>query len=437
MSPSSLAIEPLPARPDASVSVPGSKSHTNRALVCAALADGTSTLDGALFAEDTLAMVGALRALGVGIEDDREGRRMVVAGCSGVVPPGPVELDVAQSGTTSRFLLALLGLGPGPYHLDGHPQLRGRPFGPLVQALRSLGVVIEGDALPLVIGGGRLAAGSVRLSGSVSSQFLSGLLLAAPYARPGGAGSAGEQTAAGGHGVRIELTDELVSKPYVELTVATMNEFGVDVDSGEHRWFSVPSQRYGARNLAIEPDASAASYFFAAAAVTGGRVRVEGLGSRARQGDLRFVDVLAQMGAEVRQGDDWTEVRGGGDLTGVDVDMADISDTAQTLAVVATFARTPTRVRGIGFIRHKETDRIGAVVDQLTGLGIRADQTDDGFVVHPGVPRPGQVATYDDHRMAMSFALLGLVHPGISLENPTCVNKTFPEFFEVLGRLAG
>lgn len=426
-----LTIEPLAARPDATVIVPGSKSHTNRALVCAALAEGVSVLEGALFADDTLAMVQALGALGVSVEADPVRRRMIVDGCAGAVPPGPADLDVAQSGTTSRFLLALLGLGPGPYRLDGHPQLRGRPFGPLVEALRTLGVVVDGEALPLMVGGGRLRCGVVRLSGSVSSQFLSGLLLAAPYAVDADDGDDGD----GEPSVRIELTDDLVSKPYVDLTVATMGEFGVDVACDDHRRFSVRPQRYRATTLPIEPDASAASYFFAAAAVTGGRVRVEGLGRSARQGDLRFVDILARMGVDVARGDDWTEVRGGAPLVGVDVDMADISDTAQTLAVVATFAQSPTRVRGIGFIRHKETDRIGAVVDQLTNLGIGAERTGDGFVVHPGIPRPGRVATYDDHRMAMSFALLGLVHPGISLENPACVNKTFPEFFEVLGRL--
>ncbi len=417
-----VTIEPLTARPDATVAVPGSKSHTNRALVCAALAEGRSHLDGALFADDTRAMAGALAALGIGVTADEEAESITVDGCGGRLPAGPATLDVAQSGTASRFLLALLGVGPGPYRLDGHPQLRGRPFGPLADALRQLGVGIDADSLPLNVAGGRLRTGTVALSGSVSSQFLSGLLLAAPYAEGSGT-------------VRVELTDTLVSTPYVELTLSTMADFGVTVARDRYRWFAVAPQRYESRTLAIEPDASAASYFFAAAAVTGGRVRVPGLGRHTVQGDLRFVDLLERMGARVTVADDYTEVEGTGRLHGIDVDMADISDTAQTLAVVATFASGPTRVRGIGFIQHKETDRLGAVVTELQRLGIDARRLDDGFVVEPGVPRPGTVATYDDHRMAMSFALLGLVHPGITVENPGCVAKTFPRFFTVLDHL--
>lgn len=433
MSTAPLTIEPLDARPDATVAVPGSKSHTNRALVCAALADGRSRLDGALFADDTRAMAGALAALGIGVTADEAAETITVDGCGGQLPPGPATLDVAQSGTASRFLLAFLGVGPGPYRLDGDPQLRGRPFGPLADALRQLGVGVDGDSLPLDVAGGRLHTGTVALSGSVSSQFLSGLLLAAPYAVPVEPGAPGP--AAPAPAVRIELTDSLVSTPYVELTLATMADFGVTVERDGYRWFAVAPQRYRARVLAVEPDASAASYFFAAAAITGGRVRVPGLGRHTVQGDLRFVELLARMGARVTVADDHTEVEGTGHLQGIDVDMADISDTAQTLAVVATFASGPTRVRGIGFIQYKETDRVGAVVTELQRLGITARRLDDGFVVEPGVPRPGRVATYDDHRMAMSFALLGLVHPGITVENPGCVAKTFPRFFTVLDQL--
>jgi 3-phosphoshikimate 1-carboxyvinyltransferase len=370
-----------------------------------------------------------LRALGLTVDTDPLTKTMTVEGCGGRLPAGPALLDVGQSGTTSRFVLSLLGLGPGPYRLDGHEQLRGRPIGALVQALRSLGVVIDTDSLPLVVSGGGLRAGSIHVSGSVSSQFLSGLLLAAPYARTvADSGQAGE-------GVVIEISDTLVSRPYVDLTIDTMADFGVEVVHHEHRRFVIGPQQYRARDLSIEPDATAASYFFAAAAITGGRVRIPGLGRRTRQGDLRFVELLAQMGANVVQADDWTEVTGGPDLRGIDVDLSDISDTAQTLAIVATFASSPTRVRGIGFIQHKETDRIGAVVDELLRLGIQAERSDDGFTIYPGQSRPGHVATYADHRMAMSFALLGLVHPGITLQNPGCVSKTFPDFFRVLDQL--
>jgi 3-phosphoshikimate 1-carboxyvinyltransferase len=417
-------IEPLAGRPDVEIAVPGSKSHTNRALLCAALADGTSTLSGALFADDTDAMMRALRTLGLRLHADQARASVVVEGCRGDLPPGPASLDVAQSGTTSRFVLALLTLGRGSYVLDGSDQLRARPLGPLVAALSELGATIRGDRLPLTVEAAGLRTARVELPGSISSQFLSGLLMAAPYATATRACPA----------VVVELPGPLVSKPYVDLTVATMASFGASVVNDGYRRFTIEPQRYRAARVQIEPDASAASYFFAAAAITGGRVRVRGLGPGTLQGDLRFVDVLEQMGATVRRAEAWTEVVGG-PLRGIDVDLSDISDTAQTLAAVATFASSPTRVRGIGFIQNKETDRLAAVVRELTKLGIRAEKDADGFTVHPGRPRPGQVATYDDHRMAMSFALLGLVHPGIALEDPGCVAKTFPAFFAVLDEL--
>ncbi|MEM8924302.1 MAG: 3-phosphoshikimate 1-carboxyvinyltransferase [Actinomycetota bacterium] len=443
MSPSQAApaprtIEPLVAPPDAVVAVPGSKSHTNRALVCAALAAGTSRLDGALFANDTLAMVGALDGLGIAVRADAEAAVMEVDGCGGALPPGPLSLDVAQSGTTSRFVLAVLALGPGPYLLDGDPQLRARPFGPLAAALRRLGATIEGDALPLRVAGPPLRSGAVSVPGSASSQFLSGLLLAAPYARSEGSPIADGASPEGrpGPAMTITVEGELVSRPYVELTIDTMAAFGVEVEADGDR-FVVPSATYRPAEVAIEPDASAATYFFAAAAITGGRVRVPGLGRRTVQGDLGFVDVLERMGATVNRGDDWTEVIGPERLVGVEVDMADMSDAAQTLAVVAAFADGPTRVTGIGFIELKETRRVSAVVAEMQRLGIEATVDDDGFTINPGAPRPGTVHTYDDHRMAMSFALLGLRHPGITLDDADCVSKTFPRYFEVLDTLRG
>lgn len=423
-----ITIEPLADAPDTTIVVPGSKSHTNRALVCAALADGISHLEGALFAEDTEAMMSALRQLGIDVEHDRSTHSVAVTGCGGKLEPGPLSLHLAQSGTTGRFVLGLVSLGPGPYEIDGDEQLRSRPFGPLLDALRSLGVSIEGDQLPIVVRGSGIRSGTVTVSGSVSSQFLSGLLLAAPYAR-----SAPEDEPR--DGVVVELSDELVSKPYIDLTLATMAQFGVRAQHDGYRRFTVPGGAYSSTSIAIEPDASAATYFFAAAAITGGRVRVPGLGTSTIQGDVRFVDLLERMGARVSRTDSWIEVTGGAELRGIDVDMADLSDAAQTLAVVAPFATTPTTVRGIGFVKHKETDRISAVVEQLRLRGITVDQSADGFTVHPGRPQPGSVDTYDDHRMAMSFALLGLRQSGITIENPSCVAKTFPEFFSVLEQL--
>jgi 3-phosphoshikimate 1-carboxyvinyltransferase len=420
------SIQPLTAPPDVTVTVPGSKSLTNRALVTAALADGTSRLTGILLADDTEAMIGALTALGIAIEVDREAAVAHVQGCAGQVPPGPATLDVRLSGTTARFLAPLLALGRGSYVLDAEPAFRLRPMAPLFAALRELGVEVEelGEKgrLPARLTTSGLVGGRVAVAGDVSSQFLSGLLLAGPVTRDG---------------LDLELTTPLVSVPYVELTVATMTAFGAHVERSHPRRFHVAPDGYRAVDHHIEPDATAASYFLAAAAITGGRVRIAGLTRKALQGDVRFADVLARMGAEVIADEDGLEVRGTGRLHGIEVDLADLSDTAQTLAAVAVFADSPTRVTGIGFIRGKETDRIGAVVTELRRCGIDAHEEPDGFVVHPGTPRPTVVATYDDHRMAMSFALLGLVAPGIQIADPGCVAKTFPGYFEVLDELRG
>jgi 3-phosphoshikimate 1-carboxyvinyltransferase len=423
-----LAIEALPVALDAEVRVPGSKSITNRALVCAALAAGRSELRGALRADDTEAMVGCLQTLGADIDADWGADRIEVEGTGGRLARGPVDVDARMSGTTARFIAPLLALGEGEYRLTGHPQLAARPMGPTFAALRDLGAdVAEEDRpgrLPAVVRApGRLPGGTVQIPGDVSSQFLSGLLMAAPLMR---------------RGLVVDLTSGLVSTPYVALTESVMGRFGVSVQHrGDGADFVVAAGGYRPARIAVEPDATAASYFFAAAAICGGRVRVTGLGRGSVQGDLRFLDVLAQMGVDVEIGNDWVEVHGAGELRGVTVDLADISDTAPTLAVVAACASTPSRVTGVGFIRRKETDRIAAVVTELRRCGVDADEDPDGFTVRPSPPGPhgARIETYDDHRMAMSFAVLGLRVPGIVIVDPGCVAKTFPDFFEVLGDL--
>jgi 3-phosphoshikimate 1-carboxyvinyltransferase len=421
-------IEPARGPLDAEVRLPGSKSITNRALVCATLADGRSELHGALRADDTEAMASCIEALGAGVETDWAAARVDVVGTGGRLRPGPVTVDARMSGTTARFVAPLLALGEGEYTLTAHPQLAARPMGPTFEALRELGVEVVDGAEPghlpvLVRAPGGIAGGTIRQPGHVSSQFLSGLLMAAP---------------AMGRGLVVELTSELVSKPYVELTAAVMQHFGATVTrQNRGTTFAVAAQGYRAARFDIEPDATAASYFFAAAAVCGGHVRVAGLGRGSAQGDLRFLDVLARMGVDVELGHDAVDVRGTGELQGVTVDLADISDTAPTLAVVAACATTPTRVTGIGFIRRKETDRIAAVVAELRRCGVEAEEELDGFVVRPGPggPTGAVVQTYDDHRMAMSFAVLGLRVPGITIDDPECVAKTFPSFFDVLDGL--
>lgn len=424
-----LEVRPLEGPLDATVRPPGSKSITNRALVCAALAGGRSVLRGVLLADDTAAMVSCLSELGVGIQvapSGPNGPEVQVTGVGGRPPAQGAVLDARLSGTTSRFIAPVAALGHGTVVLDGSAPLRARPMGDLLDALGELGAEVEplGEPghLPVRITARGLAGGPVSVAGDVSSQFLSGLLLAGPCMA---------------EGLQVTVTTDLVSRPYLELTVRVMEAFGAAVRAEDDHIISVAPTGYRGTELRVEPDASAASYFFAAAALCGGRVRVDGLGADSGQGDVAFVEVLERMGAEVHRGRDWTEVRGTGRLDGVTADFADISDTAQTLAAVAPFASSPTTVTGIGFIRGKETDRIGAVVTELVRLGIDATEDPDGFTIQPGTPRPGVVRTYHDHRMAMSFALIGLRSPGIRIADPGCVAKTYPGFWDDLERLRG
>jgi 3-phosphoshikimate 1-carboxyvinyltransferase len=426
-----LAVAPIDHPLDATVSVPGSKSLTNRALVCAALADGTSTIDGALVADDTLAMRTALETLGAGIDTDGAGDRLSVTGTGGRLRPGPAHLDMRLSGTTSRFLLPVVALGSGAYHVDGGEALRRRPMGPVLDGVRALGATVEHHGEPghlpvTVVAPGGLDGGEVEVRGDTSSQFLSGLLLAAPCTRDG---------------TRLSVTTGLVSQSYVDLTAAVMAAFGVDViDEGDRPGagpvLRVPPGSYRPTAYVVEPDASTASYLLAAAAIVGGRVTVEGLGSGSRQGDARFAELLGAMGAHVERTATSTTVVGSGELRSLgDVDMSAMPDMAQTLAAVAVFADAPTRVTGVELIRWHETDRIAAVVAELGRCGIDVREQRDGFLVHPGTPRPARLATYDDHRMAMSLALLGLRVPGIEIEDPDCVGKTFPGYWRTLDHL--
>lgn len=419
-------VRPVGGRLDATVRPPGSKSVTNRALVCAALADGTSLLEGVLFADDTEAMISCLRELGVSLRVDRGARTIEVKGVAGLPPATGALLDARMSGTTSRFVAPVAALGRGTVVLDGADQLRARPMGDLLTALEHLGAEIEplGEHghLPVRITAHGLGGGSVTVPGDVSSQFLSGLLMAGPCTRDG---------------LEVSVSGDLVSQPYVAMTAAVMAAFGAEVDlgDGDAPIAVAPTGYRAVERYFVEPDASAASYFLAAAAICGGRVRVEGLGSGSLQGDVRFAELLGRMGARLDLGADHVEVEGLGVLRGIDVDMSDISDTAPTLAAVAAFADSPTVVTGIGFIRAKETDRIAAVVNELRGLGVDATEDPDGFTIRPGTPHGATVRTYDDHRMAMSMALVGLRVPGVLIEDPGCVAKTYPEFWDDLEAL--
>lgn len=429
--PDPYRVAPLAAPPDTEVAVPGGRSITNRALVAAALADGTSTLEGAGRSDDTSAMVDCLRGLGAVIEVDEEGASITVAGVAGR-PRGPAEVFTRLSGTTSRFVTPVAALAGTPVRIDAAPPMRARPMADLLDALRSLGVAVGEEAeaghLPVTVTGPPTGR-AVSVAGTASSQFLSGLLLA------GGA-------LPGGLEIR-RTTERLVSAPYVDMTRAVMSAFGVDVADDDGA-FVVPSGGYQPTVYVVEPDAATAGYLLAAAAMTGGRIRVPGLPPAALQADAALVEVLEAMGATVRRDGHGTEVTGprpGPDgrvhLRGGRFDLTAFSDMAPTVAVVAALADDPVEVTGVGFIRGKETDRIAASVAELRRCGVDAAETDDGFVVHSGGagPHGATVDTYDDHRMAMSFALLGLVVEGIEIRDPGCVAKTFPGFFAALDGL--
>ena len=416
-----VAVSPIPP-PDQTVAVPGSRSLTNRALVCAALAEGTSQLHGWLDSDDTLAMREGLERLGVAIETREDELRIRGVGGRFAIPLRP--LDCKLSGTTIRFLAACAALAPGRVVLDGVPRMRERPIQELADALCVLGVSVSTVAgcPPVTVQGGTLQGGSVALDASRSSQYLSALLLVAPLA-PGG----------------VDITTgPIASAPFVDMTVDTMADFGVSVDRPSATEFRiVPGQRYRERSYDIEPDAMTASYFFAAAAVTGGRVRVEGLTPASTQGDVRFVEVLERMGCSVERGTRSISVRGPRYLHGLEVDMNAMPDMALTLAVVACFAHGPTLIGNVGHIRHHETDRMKALEVELSRLGADVTVSDgDLMIVPPERVRPARIETYDDHRMAMSFAVAGLRAEGIVIQNPGCVAKTFPDFFERLRELA-
>lgn len=410
---------------------PGSKSITNRALICAALADGDSLLTGALASEDTHVMLESLHRLGVRAVEDQAAATIAVAGCGGEWPQKSADLFVGNSGTTIRFLTAALAVGQGRFRLDGVPRMRERPIQDLLATLQALGADVVSEAgtgcPPVLLLAKGLRGGRASVRGDVSSQFLSGLLMAAPYAQ---------------EDVEVVVAGELVSQPYVRMTLAVMRSFGVTApDDADLSRFVIPGrQKYRGLNYAIEPDASAASYFWAAAAITKGDVLVEGLSPSALQGDVAFVDCLRQMGCAVEAEAAGIRVRGG-PLRGIDIDMNAISDTVQTLGAAALFATGPTNIRGVAHIRHKETDRIGDLARELRKFGAVVDERPDGMTIHPPANLAAfsgaQIATYNDHRMAMSLALTGLRIPGVTILNPGCTAKTYPNFFRDLSGLTG
>ncbi len=385
-------------------------------------------LRGALDSEDTRVMIDSLGRLGIKVASTEGGTILRVRGCGGKIPVSSADLFVGNSGTTIRFLTALCALGNGKFRLNGIERMRERPIGDLLAALNQLGADCQGEqrvGLPPVIVAARgLSGGTVKIRGDVSSQYLSGLMMAAPYAA---------------REVEVAVQGELVSKPYVAMTSHIMGTFGAGVvASKDSASFRIAAPRsYAGRQYAIEPDASAASYFWAAAAITGGEVTVEGLSRDSLQGDVQFVECLARMGCRVEYSADSVTVSGRAEH-GIDIDMNAISDTAQTLSVVAIFANGPTTIRGIAHNRHKETDRISDLARELRKFGAEVEESEDGLKITPAgvsTSHAVEVETYNDHRMAMSFALAGLSRPGVTILNPGCTAKTYPRYFEDLAGL--
>lgn len=449
--PEALAIEPLAVPPWTRISVPGSKSITNRALVLAALkAKGFAyALRGALRSEDTEVMITCLRALGFRVLTEWADNLICISSeeFEPPIPAGSADLFVGNSGTTMRFLAAMVSLGHGEYRLDGVPRMRERPIEDLLAALRQLGVEAYSESNngcpPVIVKAAGLGEGVVRIKADVSSQYLSGLMMAACRARGP---------------VRLHVAGNLVSEPYVRMTSHMMEQFGcpiLKVSPGEflivgaadgspsldnmvqaaafHDGFD-PRRHMLLRDFLIEPDASAASYFWGAAAITGGKVTIAHLPYHGLQGDVRLVDVLEDMGCAVARNSSGIAVTGG-PLRGIDVDMNDISDTVMTLGAVACFAEGPTTIRNVAHIRHKETDRLFALATELRRVGAKVDEFDDGLTITPGPLHGAEIETYNDHRMAMSMSLIGLKVPGIVIKNPGCVAKTYPNFFQDLEKL--
>ena len=420
--PDSVTIQPVSGEVNGSIRPPGSKSITNRALICAALAGGKSILTGALESDDTRVMIDSLQKLGVAVEADFENSKLTVSGSAGDFNSPVEDLFIGNSGTTVRFLTAALAFAGGQFRLDGVQRMRERPIGPLVEALNGIGANVTaqsaGGCPPVVIKSPAINGGSVSVSGNISSQYLSGLLMAAPLAT-------GD--------IEFKITGDLISQPYVHMTIAVMKSFGVTVEFDDAlTHFTIRGdQRYSACDYDIEPDASAASYFFAAAAICGGTATVEGLSRNSLQGDVGFVDCLEKMGCKVAWNSNSISVSGPA-LSGIDVDMSDVSDTVQTLTSVALFVDGPTHVRNVAHNRVKETDRVGNLAIELRKFGVQVDEREDGLSVYPSELNGAVIETYDDHRMAMAIALVGLKQPSVVITNPTCVAKTFPDFFAAL-----
>lgn len=406
------------------VTVPGSKSITNRALLLATLAEGASQLSGVLFSDDSRHFLECIKELGFETQINEAEKIVTVAGCGGRIPKKEASIYVGSAGTAARFLTALLGLSDGVYHLNSSEQMKRRPMAPLLETLKELGTDISYEEkagfFPFILNGN--VCDGIRTSVNIdrSSQFLSALLIAA-----GALSNESRIAVAGTHGMA-----------YIEMTKRMMAQFGVEVRQDESEFVIERGQKYRSLDYQIEPDVSAACYFYAMAPLLGIRVTVKHV-HQGLQGDVQFIRFLEQMGCKAEDRPEGICVQGpeNGHFMGIDVDMHACSDQAITLAAIAPFADSPTTIRNVAHIRGQESDRIAGIVSELTAMGIRCEEFDDGVKIYPGKPRPSRVRTYDDHRMAMGFSLIGLRADGIVIEDPLCCRKTFETYFDVLDQV--
>lgn len=418
-----ISIVPI-SKVNASIIVPPSKSYSNRTLLIAALAEGTSHIYNCLDCDDTRYMIDALKNFGINIIEEKT--QVIIHGCKGHPKRSENKIFIGNAGTTMRFLCSFAALSPGESFIDGNWRMQKRPLMYLIDGLSDLGVGIKSvnsnGCPPVKIKGESFKGGETIIGGDKSSQYFTSILLSAPYAE---------------NDVTIKVEGELTSKPYIDLTLDLMKTFGVHVENESYSSFFVRAGEggYKAKDYEIEGDASSASYFFAAAAITKGKVIIKNLKHTTLQGDIKFTEILSKMGCIITRRENWIEVQGGS-LVGIDINMADMPDVVPTLAVTALFASGETRITGVPNLRIKETDRIKALANELTKLGAKVKELDDGLVINPGRLHEAVIETYEDHRMAMSFALVGLKIPGIKIKNPGCVSKSFPDFFEKLQTLS-
>ncbi len=414
-------IRPLSGTINASVKVPGSKSITNRALFCAALAKGESIIRNASDSNDTALMINGLNQLGVLVRRTDSG--LIVEGTGGKLYAPKFPIPVGNAGTTLRFLLSLASLAQGKTIFEGSERMAERPIDDLVNSLSTLGVKAQVHQSRYIVEGPSLQGGTTKLNAAKSSQFLSSLLMVAPYAE---------------RDIIVEVEGTPSSFSYVQMTLAIMHHFGIDIPALSSNIFTIESgKRYTPSSFDVEADASGASYFFAAAAVCGGEVLVEGVKRKFLQGDSGFLNILHQMGCEISEEVNGVSVKRTGELRGIEIDMNSMPDVVPTLAVAALFASTPTRIKNVGHLRHKESDRLQALETELRKLGGAVTVSDDTLEIQPSQLHGGQLDTYDDHRLAMAFALAGLKVSGVKIENPDCVKKSFPKFWSEFEKVYG